>query len=358
MKYKLMKVKIRKHTATLISTLLFSVILFGFVSGCSSEETAEAAPQLETAETDSLTNQPPLTDSVKLESSGQTETNDTEKPTEETAGIDTQTGETDPSIANVSQMVVTVFRPEWASYFDTLNGTAVILDPEENSCMIYNEALADTRRSPCSTFKIISSLAGLESSAINPEHSTRTWSGEVFWNDDWNQDMVFSTAFHTSCVWYYRQVIDDIGAETIQDTLDSLHYGNCDITDWEGHLNHNNQNPSLTGFWIESSLRISPREQTEVMYQIFGPSSEYSPDILSALEEVMFLSQDSKDDCAIYGKTGMGKSNGVVVDAWYTGFTDVGRRLYFCVYLGETEGADVSSTRAREIAVSLIKENF
>lgn len=144
----------------------------------------------------------------------------------------------------------------------------------------------------------------------------------------------------------------------MQNTLDTLHYGNCDITDWEGSLNNNNQNPALTGFWIESSLQICPREQTAVMYRIFDPSSEYTPEIRAALEEVMFLSQDSTEDCKIYGKTGMGKADGIVVDAWYTGFADVSRRIYFCVYLGETAGQDVSSTLAREIAVSLIKENY
>lgn len=267
---------------------------------------------------------------------------------------------TEPSIQQetASPAVEILSCPEWDSYFEELNGTAVFFDPEKHSCMIYNEALSGSRRSPCSTFKIISSLAGLESGVIDPSHSIRSWSGETFWNDDWNQDMDFPTAFHTSCVWYYRQVIDDIGPDAMQHTLNTLYYGNCDITDWEGHLNNNNQNPALTGFWIESSLQICPREQTAVMYRIFGPSSAYSPDILAALEEVMFLPQDSEDGCAIYGKTGMGKSNGIVVDAWYTGFADVGRRVYFCVYLGETESANVSSVRAREIAVSLIKEYF
>ena len=47
--------------------------------------------------------------------------------------------------------------------------------------------------------------------------------------------------------------------------LDRLQYGNCDISDWEGRLNTNNSNRALTGFWIESSLMISPKEQVEVM---------------------------------------------------------------------------------------------
>ncbi len=252
----------------------------------------------------------------------------------------------------------TISCPEWAAYLDGLNGAVVVFDPAEGSFHVYNGDLADARRSPCSTFKIVSSLVGLEEGAIDPPDSTRPWSGQVFWNDDWNQDMDLYTAFRTSCVWYYRQVIDDIGPDAMQAALRELRYGNCDLSDWSGNLNTNNHDPALTGFWIESSLKISPREQTQVLERIFGEASPYPPDTKALLEEVMLLPETSQDACRIYGKTGMGKKDGVVVDAWYTGFADVGRRIYFCVYLGETAGRDVSSVLAREIAVTLIREHF
>lgn len=59
----------------------------------------------------------------------------------------------------------------------------------------------------------------------------------------------------------------------------------------------------------------------------------------------------------IYGKTGMGKAHGVTVDCWFTGFSeDCGKRIYFCVYLGESGGADISSAKAKEIAIQLIQD--
>lgn len=46
---------------------------------------------------------------------------------------------------------------------------------------------------------------------------------------------------------------------------------------------------------------------------------------------------------------------GVVVDSWFTGFADTPeKRIYFCVYLGETENKEVSSVRAREIALKIV----
>ncbi len=246
---------------------------------------------------------------------------------------------------------------DWSNYFDKINGAAVLYDPIENCCQIYNQELALTQRSPCSTFKIISSLIALENGIIVPDDSIRTWNGEIFWNEEWNRDIDFSDAFHASCVWYFREIVDEIGTDMIQENLNELAYGNCDISDWEGRLNTNNDNPLLTGFWIESSLLISPKEQVEVMNRIFGDDTDYSEETLNQLKQVMLLSEQNSADISIYGKTGMGKAGGVVVDSWYTGFADtINQRIFFCVYLGETDHQNVSSAKAREIAVKIVSD--
>lgn len=248
---------------------------------------------------------------------------------------------------------------DWSEYFIGVNGAAVVYDISNRRYTMHNRDAALTRRSPCSTFKIISSLIALEDGIITPKDSTRIWSGEVFWNKEWNRDIDFSEAFRTSCVWYYRQVIDDIGKDMMQKELDILNYGNCDISDWEGRLNTNNNNRALTGFWIESSLMISPKEQVEVMERIFGDNSNYSKEAQNELKEVMLVSEQERTDISIYGKTGMGKADGIVVDAWYTGFAESTEgNLYFCVYLGRTDNMNVSSTLAKEIAIQIVSDYY
>ena len=246
---------------------------------------------------------------------------------------------------------------DWSEYFNGLNGTAVVYDISNRRYTVYNSDLALTRSSPCSTFKIISSLIALENGIFEPEDSTRDWSGEIFWNEDWNKDIDFTEAFRTSCVWYYRQVIDDIGKDMMQKELDKLQYGNCDISDWEGRLNTNNNNRALTGFWLESSLMISPKEQVEVMERIFGDNSGYSEETQNELKQVMLVSEQERTDISIYGKTGMGKAEGIVADAWFTGFAEgTEGKVYFCVRLGRTDGMNVSSLRAKEIAIQIVSD--
>lgn len=141
----------------------------------------------------------------------------------------------------------------------------------------------------------------------------------------------------------------------MQEELEKLQYGNCDISDWEGRLNTNNNNRVLTGFWLESSLLISPKEQTEVMERIFGENSEYSEETQNDLKQVMLVTEQEQTDILLYGKTGMGKAEGIVVDAWFTGFAETTEgNLYFCVRLGRTDGMNVSSPLAKEIAIKLV----
>ena len=274
-----------------------------------------------------------------------------------TEAVDDSVEEEPDNSSEIIEVVPEMVEADWSSYFNGLNGTAVIYDAASQKYTIYNRDIAVARSSPCSTFKIISSLIALENGIIEPENSTRKWSGEIFWNEDWNRDIDFHEAFRTSCVWYYRQVVDDIGKDLMQKELNRLQYGNCDISVWEGQLNTNNSNRALNGFWIESSLMISPKEQVEVMERIFGKDSDYSEETQNELKQIMLMPEIDGTDISIYGKTGMGKSNGIVVDSWFTGFAESKTGdIYFCVRLGRTDGMNVSSSLAKEIAIKVASD--
>ena len=55
----------------------------------------------------------------------------------------------------------------------------------------------------------------------------------------------------------------------------------------------------------------------------------------------------------------MGKAEGVVVDAWFTGFAEGTKgNIYFCVHPGRTDGMDVSSTLAKEMAIQIVSDYY
>ena len=69
------------------------------------------------------------------------------------------------------------------------------------------------------------------------------------------------------------------------------------------------------------------------------------------------MPEQDRTDIFRYGKTGLGVANNIVVDAWFTGFAESATgNIYFCVRLGGTDGIDVSSTLAKEIAIKIVSD--
>ena len=214
--------------------------------------------------------------------------------------------------------------------FQEINGCAVIYSPVQEEYSFFNEDMCRQEVSPYSTFKIISALLGLQKGVIVDESSTMGYDGTDYGNAEWNGDLTLEEAFEKSCIWYFREVIDLVGRDKMQEELKNLQYGNCDISEWNG----SNINPleNLNGFWLDSSLKISPLEQVEVLSRIFEGHSDY----------------DSK----IYGKTGSG--NG---EAWFVGFSESdGERKYIAIYLNDSEHRDqISGNKAKEMALEILK---
>lgn len=244
------------------------------------------------------------------------------------------------------------------NYFEGFNGTAVFYNPAEEKYTVYNKDLSEKRSSPCSTFKIFSTYVGILTGNIDPQNSLRRWNGTQYWMDEWNRDIDLENAAKYSCVWYFRRVVNDIGPETMQKYIDEYKYGNKDISDWEGTLNTNESNPDLIGFWIESSLKISPKEQTQVLYQIFTDLKQTDNHAVeNEMKRVFLVYEDTAKKLKIYGKTGFGVVNGENADAWFVGMYELdGKTNYFAVRLEDPKKPESTSAKAKEIALNIIKE--
>lgn len=233
--------------------------------------------------------------------------------------------------------------------FNNINGCAVLYSPSENKYSLYNKDMAEQEVSPYSTFKIISTLIGLHNNIIKDETSTMNYNGTQYLNSEWNGNLTLQTAFQTSCIWYFHQIINSVGEEKVKKELSELKYGNCDVSEWEGSMI--NPYKELNGFWLGSSLKISPYEQVKVLSKIFEGESFYDCESVEILKKIMLI-EDNKEK-KIYGKTGSG-SNG---EAWFIGFTEKEQqREYFAIYLNDSlQREQISSSVAKEIAIKIIE---
>lgn len=239
-------------------------------------------------------------------------------------------------------------------YFKGINGSAVFYNPATQLYKIHNPSLSSKQSSPCSTFKIMSAYMALSENIITQKNSNIEWSGKDYENPAWNQNMNIKEAFKTSCVWYFRTLINQIPQQTVKNYLQKYHYGNQNISDWYGHQNTNTDIAEFKGFWIESSLQISPLEQVKFLEKLFSEENQAT----RTLKNIMLV----KDGAVkIYGKTGLGIKNDLVDTAWFVGFYEQNNhKIFFAVRLHDKTNSikdyrHLASFYAKQIALDIIQ---
>ncbi|MFI3254189.1 MAG: penicillin-binding transpeptidase domain-containing protein [Eubacteriales bacterium] len=226
-------------------------------------------------------------------------------------------------------------------YFKETKGTAVFYTPEIGM-YLFNEEKADTYDSPYSTFKIMSTLIGLSEEIVTSSDSKMNYNGTAYWNENWNHDLTLKESFQSSCVWYYHQILYSLSHSVVETHLKEVGYGNCDLSQWNG--NESNSVPELNGFWLNSSLKIIPRQQVIFLETIFEKETIYTENQLFLLKDFM-----KTDVPNVYGKTGSGNQQN-----WYVGFyLNESDTTYFAILV---ESDEKLIQTPKEIALSIIKD--
>lgn len=257
---------------------------------------------------------------------------------------------------DVTETVPTIEAVDYSDCFIGIEGCAVFFNSDTNVYHMFKEKLCKKRISPCSTFKIVATLMGLENGVINSVDSKMGYNETIYSMDAWNKDLSLKEAFNESCVWYFRKVMDQIGQSEVQTYVNQLGYGNCDISEWEG--SGINPLPELNGFWLESSLKISPKEQVDILANIFNGNTYFSQQNIDILKEVMLSQKDGT--VSVYGKTGTGRNaaTGNGDNGWFVGmFENSDKTYYFVVHLSD-QNKEVSGKLAKETALNIINRYY
>ena len=70
-----------------------------------------------------------------------------------------------------------------SKYFENNTGYAIFF--KDDKYYTYNNEMANIQKSPCSTFKIVLTLAGLKYGALKDENTVIKWDGEKRYFDEW-----------------------------------------------------------------------------------------------------------------------------------------------------------------------------
>lgn len=227
--------------------------------------------------------------------------------------------------------------PDYEKYFANNRGCAVFL--KDGKYYIYNNEMAKSQSSPCSTFKIVLTLAGLKYNVLQDENTVIEWDGIKRYFDEWNKNLSLKEAFNLSAVWYFLKVANEIGRERLTSFVNSIEYGNKDTS-------------SEIPFWLDSSLKISPKEQVSFIKNLFEEKLSVNKHHIEVLKKIM--EKGDINGGALYGKTGTSGENN---NGWFVGFYEKNNgKIYFAINL--QAGENVSGKQAEKIAKDIIADCF
>ena len=201
------------------------------------------------------------------------------------------------------------------SYFDGYAGSFVLYDTDSDIWQIYNPEYAAMRVSPDSTYKLYDALLGLETGIITPGYSVMPWDNISYPFESWNDDQDLNSAMRNSVNWYFQNIDKQAGAAVVKQYFQKISYGNQDTSG------------GLTFYWIESSLKISPIEQVELLRKFYYNAFQCSPENIDAVKNSILLSSFANG--SLYGKTGSGQVNGQNVNGWFVGYVEQSYHTYF-----------------------------
>lgn len=214
---------------------------------------------------------------------------------------------------NVSQKNVS--KIDFSDYLGEYEGCFVLYDLKNDAWKIHDKERASLRVAPNSTYKIYSALFGLENDIITPESSLIQWDGENYPFETWKKDQTLQSAMTSSVNWYFQSIDESLGVDSIQNYLQKIGYGN------------ENLSGNLASYWMESSLKISPIEQVQLLTKLYNNNLGFAPENIKAVKDSIHIASSDTGD--FYGKTGTGRVNGQDVNGWFIGFVERADNTYF-----------------------------
>lgn len=247
-----------------------------------------------------------------------------------------------------------------------VNATEIAFIAKKNGVVVSKVGDCDAQHPPCSTFKVALALMGFDAGILEDKDNPR-WSFKPEYEANfqswykpemgikygWHGEHTPSTFMQNSVVWFSHQITQRLGKDKFQAYVNKLNYGNQDVSGTQG------QDDGLLNSWLETSLRISPREQVDLLEKMLAGNLNLSKEAQQMTAEIMIKRDlDGKqiewDGWKLYGKTG----GGTGCNRWFIGWVEKGTdKIVFAQYVGLT--CDTPELRASTpMAIKVAEENI
>lgn len=141
--------------------------------------------------------------------------------------------------------------------------------------------------------------------------------------------------------WYFQSIDEQFSSADIYKYIHKIGYGNENVSG------------DRSTYWLESSLKISPVEQVELLIKLQENRLGFSSENINAVKDSICLS--SSDSGKFYGKTGTGRVDGQDVNGWFVGFVETAANTYFFATNIGADG-DATGSKATEITLFILSD--
>ncbi|HEU5366469.1 MAG TPA: penicillin-binding transpeptidase domain-containing protein [Hanamia sp.] len=224
-------------------------------------------------------------------------------------------------------------------YFDSahVDGSFSFLNNQLGDITVYNMKLDTLRLSPGTSFKILNTLIGVQTGKIMNENTVIKTDSAA------NKSLTLKEAFNTSSVPYFQSMARQIGKDTMKFWIDSISYGNKNISG------------PVDSFWLNNTLKISPDEQLGLMSKIYFEQLPFQKYAQQMVESLMLQEDNTLYKLSYTTGTGIDEKNNSF--GWTLGWVEENRHVYFFVTFIKTpdRNLDLKAT-AIHISKSILKE--
>jgi len=204
-------------------------------------------------------------------------------------------------------------------YFDEagVTGSFGLFDNGQGHFTIYNlSRYRDSAYQPAATFDILQSLIAIQTGVVKDD-SAVLLRDSVATDKNCAGTLTLKQAFQSDCLNGSMTLADRVGRDTLKKWIDSLHYGNKDMSG------------ATDSFWFNNRLTITPDEELGLAKKLYFDQLPFFQHTQQIVRRMMLMENSTNYQLSYKTGRGIGKNGHAI--GWVLGWVEENKHPYFFV---------------------------
>lgn len=219
--------------------------------------------------------------------------------------------------------------PSLKKYFAAagVGGSFGLFDNGQGSFTIYNLLrFRDSAQSPLATFDIVQSLIAIQTGVVKDDSALINAAAPAGQAGTCEGELSLRQAFQHSCENGFGELARRIGKDTLKKWIDSLGYGNKDMSG------------GIDTFWLNNRMKVTADEQLGLMKKLYFDQLPFYQRTQQVIRGMM--QKEGNANYLLSYKTASGLNGAGHAASWILGWIEENKHAYFFVLNLEAPGPD------------------